>query len=138
MGYDFSTWMNNQTFVINRKTKKIIRVFPNSESRQAVTFIDSFPIPDRYDHSTCSRNKLATMGWYPKTKAGNLKLQRDLEQLEKTSLKDCPFCGSQAVIVPQVNYGFKVACSGHNCPVELTSKFALAEETAIQYWNQRK
>ena len=85
MAYDFYAWLNSKIFVIHRESKKIIKVFSATERKEAVNFIDSFPVPERYGYSTAQRNTLATMGWYPKTKKGNLELERDLAELKQSA-----------------------------------------------------
>ena len=71
---------NGDTYCEGVLTFWVVAEVDNEEGDK---FIDSFPIPERYDYCTTSRNGLATSGMYPQNKTGNSQLEADLRQLEE-------------------------------------------------------
>ncbi len=79
MGY--ATWngVAHRIFVVHGPTKRIVKVV--QDYMEGARFIDSFPKPERYDYYNASRYTLAKNGLFPKTKAGEVALQRAIAEL---------------------------------------------------------
>jgi hypothetical protein len=77
----YANWngIPNGIFVVHRPSGRIVKVV--ASDRDGASYIDSFPIPERYDYYNASRYALAKSGLFPKTKAGDAALQKAVADL---------------------------------------------------------
>lgn len=83
----YSNWKGLQgaIYVVNAKTKKLVRFYASILDRdKAVKFIDSHPIPLRYELGCVSRYWLTKDGWFPKTKAGDEALAKAISEIAQS------------------------------------------------------